>query len=298
MAQQTPPPYLGINGLYVQTDKHVDTTLAQYNGNARPGQLVVDTANYALYVGNASGALTAVGGGGGGGTYGDANVAAYLPTNAVDVGAANVVATGNVSAVGNISVTGNVIATGNIVNSGAQEVTTAPTSWVGNGTTVVFTYPNTLPLPVFVIGRTVTVSGWTDGRVNGTYTVVANGAGPAHRVTVTNPVTGSGGPSGATITQYAVGGNITTTETITGGRLVTNGNATVGGQLLVSGIALADLLRTASVTVATLPTAVAGLAGARAFVSDATATTFASIVAGGSTNAVPVYCDGTNWRIG
>lgn len=52
------------------------------------------------------------------------------------------------------------------------------------------------------------------------------------------------------------------------------------------------------VTVAQLQTAGDVGAGARAFVSDATATTFASIVAGGGTNNVPVYCDGTDWRIG
>lgn len=39
-------------------------------------------------------------------------------------------------------------------------------------------------------------------------------------------------------------------------------------------------------------------AGARRFVTDANATTFASIVAGGGANGVPVYSDGTNWRIG
>lgn len=48
-------------------------------------------------------------------------------------------------------------------------------------------------------------------------------------------------------------------------------------------------------TVATLPTATNGL---RAFVSNATATTFASTVAGGGSNKVPVYSDGTNWLIG
>lgn len=49
-------------------------------------------------------------------------------------------------------------------------------------------------------------------------------------------------------------------------------------------------------TVANLPAA--GTAGRRAFVTDANATTFASIVAGGGANGVPVYDDGTNWRIG
>jgi len=51
-------------------------------------------------------------------------------------------------------------------------------------------------------------------------------------------------------------------------------------------------------TVATLPSAVASGVGARSFVSDANATTFASTVAGGGANKVPVYSDGTNWKIG
>lgn len=51
-------------------------------------------------------------------------------------------------------------------------------------------------------------------------------------------------------------------------------------------------------TVATLPSAVTAGVGARAFVSDATATTFASTVAGTGANKVPVYSDGTNWKIG
>jgi hypothetical protein len=48
-------------------------------------------------------------------------------------------------------------------------------------------------------------------------------------------------------------------------------------------------------TVATLPT---GQLGMKAFVSDATTTTFASNVVGGGSNKVPVYHDGTAWKIG
>ena len=48
-------------------------------------------------------------------------------------------------------------------------------------------------------------------------------------------------------------------------------------------------------TVANLPT---GSSGDRFMVSDANATTFNSIVAGGGANFVPVHHDGTNWRIG
>jgi hypothetical protein len=49
-------------------------------------------------------------------------------------------------------------------------------------------------------------------------------------------------------------------------------------------------------TVATLPAV--GAAGRCSFVTDANATTFNSIVAGGGANKVPVFSDGTNWRIG
>lgn len=55
--------------------------------------------------------------------------------------------------------------------------------------------------------------------------------------------------------------------------------------------------KTVPVTVSQLA-AVPPSTGARAIVSDATATTFASIVAGSGGNTVPVYYDGTNWRIG
>lgn len=48
-------------------------------------------------------------------------------------------------------------------------------------------------------------------------------------------------------------------------------------------------------TVAELPTGMED--GARGFVTDANATTFASVVAGGGSNKVPVYFDGA-WRIG
>ena len=56
--------------------------------------------------------------------------------------------------------------------------------------------------------------------------------------------------------------------------------------------------RTEPVSVASLPTASSAGAGARAFVTDANATTFAAVVAGGGSNGVPVYSDGTDWRIG
>ena len=52
------------------------------------------------------------------------------------------------------------------------------------------------------------------------------------------------------------------------------------------------------VTVQNLPDPGDAGAGARAMVSDATATTFNSVVAGTGSNIVPVFSDGTDWRIG
>ena len=54
-------------------------------------------------------------------------------------------------------------------------------------------------------------------------------------------------------------------------------------------------------TVALLPTASASIAGMRMAVNNSNAALTAGIgavVAAGGSNIVPVFCDGTNWRIG
>jgi len=51
-------------------------------------------------------------------------------------------------------------------------------------------------------------------------------------------------------------------------------------------------------TVATLPSAVTSGKGARSFVTDALAPAFGSTVIAGGAVAVPVYSDGTNWKVG
>jgi hypothetical protein len=78
-------------------------------------------------------------------------------------------------------------------------------------------------------------------------------------------------------------------------RLYFNRVDSILGQLSAS---TQSVISTTVYTVVTLPSAVTSGVGARTFVSDANATTFASIVAGGGANKVPVYSDGTNWRIG
>jgi len=60
----------------------------------------------------------------------------------------------------------------------------------------------------------------------------------------------------------------------------------------------AYITNTTIYTVATLPTASTTNAGTRTFVSDSTTTTFGATVTGGGSNIVPVYSNGTSWKVG
>jgi len=81
---------------------------------------------------------------------------------------------------------------------------------------------------------------------------------------------------------------------------VTIGNSSVTS-LRMPGLTLTAGLKwinNGTQTVAALVAAGTAGAGARAVVTDANATTFHAIVAGGGADVVPVFSDGTNWRIG
>jgi len=63
------------------------------------------------------------------------------------------------------------------------------------------------------------------------------------------------------------------------------------------GAVVCTSVQTTPTTYAQLPTAV-GIAGTRAFITDSSTATFAATVAGGGANIVPIYSDGTNWKVG
>ena len=80
-----PPPYDNITGISRAVMKdNAQVTLANYNGNARPGELVVDQTTDQVYIGNSSGALTqiaaGIGNGGVSGLPAGFNQMAYNPT--------------------------------------------------------------------------------------------------------------------------------------------------------------------------------------------------------------------------
>ena len=62
--------------------------------------------------------------------------------------------------------------------------------------------------------------------------------------------------------------------------------------------AVAQTVKTTASTFAQLPTAATAGVGTRAFITDSSTTIFAATVAGGGANKVPIYSDGTNWKVG
>lgn len=115
-------------------------------------------------------------------------------------------------------------------------------------------------------------------------TLVQQGVYEGIGVTVTN------GPTGDASTEFSLlvhisGSTVTQTLTDKVGTFFRSYNGTVWTAWAVY------------YTVATLPSASAN-PYMRTFVTDANALTFGSIVAGGGTNIVPVYSNGTNWVIG
>lgn len=73
------------------------------------------------------------------------------------------------------------------------------------------------------------------------------------------------------------------------------------GAALATSLTASSYLKTTAVAVASLPAAALVGAGARSAVTDSNAALTAGIgavVAGGGANIVPVFSDGTNWRIG
>ena len=168
----------------------------------------------------------------------------------------------------------------------------------------------------FNVGRSYTIVsvGTTDFTLIG---ASANTVGVVFTASGVGAGTGTATPN-AVNSNTAIGSNtgrgiITGTNNTIVGASVTGLNANLSGAVILAtgdGVIQADYnksvtgawtlakpLKTPTYTVATLPAASLG-AGMRAFVSDSTVATFGLIVVGSGSTFVPVYSDGTNWRIG
>lgn len=81
-------------------------------------------------------------------------------------------------------------------------------------------------------------------------------------------------------------------------RIRGNGTVGIGTASPTATLHVNGTIRSATYTVASLPSASVAGAGARAAVTDATSLVFASTVAGGGSSFVPVISNGSVWRIG
>jgi hypothetical protein len=110
----------------------------------------------------------------------------------------------------------------------------------------------------------------------------------------------TGGHDGKWEFGTAIAGTTTRTIRLEGTVLspVTTNTASLGSSTLAWTTYVGHAAQTIVTTVGSLGTCNAGANGTRRMVSDANATTFASTVAAGGANNVPVVCNGTNWIIG
>jgi len=153
-------------------------------------------------------------------------------------------------------------------------------SGVTTGTTVTYTMPATTSVIINdsstqSIGGQKTFSAATQNIGSATGTSTANLAYGATTTGLTKTVNiGTAGLAGSTTT-------------------ITIGSTTGTNTTTVNGV-----LKQQTFTVATLPSASTSGTGARSFVTDALAPAFGATVVTGGAVAVPVYSDGTNWKVG
>jgi len=200
-------------------------------------------------------------------------------TGAATTITSGVAKSGNINLIiGNtIGVSGNTIGNINIGSLAANSVTSAPTA-VNIGQ---------INTPT-IIGGVANVT----GNLNVTGVISGNGASLSQLEG--GNVTGQVGNALVSGTVYtAAQPNITSVGTLS--------SLSVTGNVTSNNVIANNIVTTTAVVFSSLPAAATAGAGARAFITDGNlvaAGNFGSLVTGSAGNSVPVYSDGTNWRIG
>jgi hypothetical protein len=206
---------IGIAGISRVDTKQTDLTVAEYNGQARSGEMVIDLTNYNVYVANLTGTLFPISGGGGGGGNGIVNgtTSVAIPSINSDI----LISVDGISNVGVITKTdftlkanlipdaNNVFSLGNLTNQWKD-------LYLSNSTL----YFNGLPI----------------------------GVDAANNLTVGSDTVVTSSPTGTS----NIGGNL-----VVAGESILNGNASVGFNLNVAGnLALGGLTNLNSISNVTI----------------------------------------------
>jgi len=212
-------------------------------------------------------------------TTGSLTIGGTSATGAITIGQSTGTQTVNIA-------TGNNTTTAKSVNigtggSGSSATTIEIGTATGGATTVRGGFTTVITTQSNEIGLSQTTGTINIGGSAGTGAIALGRSTGAQSVSISGGATTSG-----------------TTKTVsigTGGLAGSTTNINMGATASAVTVTVRGLINVRVYTVATLPT---GIAGSRAFVSDALAPVFGSIVAGGGAVNVPVYYDGTNWRVG
>jgi hypothetical protein len=127
-----PPPYSDITGISRTVMKdNAQESITDYNGNARPGEMVVDLNNNNIYIGNINGGLELINTGGGSGNAEPAGSVGAVQLNA---GGNLFGASANLTFVNDSLVTGNVIPSADDTYFLGNSTNRWANIWLGPGT--------------------------------------------------------------------------------------------------------------------------------------------------------------------
>jgi len=349
-----PPPYDDITGISRTVMKdNAQETLVNYNGNARPGEIVADltTDPPALYVGNNLGQLTAITGGGGGGlplANGTSNFNIATINSNVTITSAGT-QTWTFDTTGNVTIPGSIRGLGTIFIDNRFTGTSADIE-LYSADNIRIQGKNQDPGEEREGGDIQITGGSGAGGPDGTggdISIVSGAGGNATETTAggdggfvtigctfggeANSAGSQSAGAGSNLQLYAGAGGFNDGDPTLGGSggdvIIRGGTSTrVGGAGAVNIAAGVDDADTPSnivfgagrskelaykelyaalvftpVALSVLGTPSTAGAGAKAFVNNGNLVAsgnFGAVIGDGGSNTVPVFSDGTNWRIG
>jgi len=183
---------------------------------------------------------------------------------------------GNLAVQGDANIDGDLTAQGSLTT--ASNITASGTISVAASATFSTTTGN------IAIGTSLTSGTWTAGATNGTGTITLGRSTVGQTTDIQAGATASGSTKTMNIGTAGLAGSTT--------------NIAIGSTTGTSTTTFNGITKKQTYLVANLPSASTSGAGASAFVTNALAPVFGSTVVTGGAVAVPVYSDGTNWKVG
>jgi len=282
-------------GNVVLSDSPTITTLATITGNL---QLTGDTtATQNIATNQTTNALNI---GGAGAASGTITIGRGTTAGAQTIqigGTGNIITVGAASGIQPITIgrSGTALAVVNINTGASGGKITNIASNSSSGTNTLNIGSTTTGLNIFNVGTSAanqTFNLATDGTISTNSKTLNLATGSSNTVDIS-----LGTAQTTTGTNITIGGDLSSNVINIASNGISSGSQTItiGSTVGTSTITINGLFKQNTYTVATLPT---GSAGSRSFVTNALTPTFGAAVVGGGSVGVPVYHDGTSWKVG